>query len=214
MRLSHLYHRRCQRKIDPWDPTRQDHLLRRHHQGAHRSFPIALRRYPHDSCCRPHLRDANLLRWWRGHPRVHQYARGIPKRAQRTQLPIPDVTLVAIAKRPTLQAQYFTPDIKEWGKKRPVDKIWLLWKSTFLEAHEGLQRHIQSCGGSGQFFRKMLSTWQPSHTCHPLLSPMISLPKWMTTWIIWLTLSPTRRLLYKSLWLPTPNKPLPSPQNP
>ena len=32
-----------------------------------------------------------------------------------------------------------------------MNKTWLLWKSTFLEDHEGPQRQIQACGGSNQF---------------------------------------------------------------
>ena len=29
--------------------------------------------------------------------------------------------------------------------------MWSLWKSTFLDTHEGLQRQIQACGGVDQF---------------------------------------------------------------
>ena len=68
------------------------------------------------------------------------------KKAQRVQLPIPDLTLVVISKKMILQSQAFIPKIKEWEKKCPMDKTWALWKSTFLEANEGLQSQIQACG--------------------------------------------------------------------
>ena len=73
------------------------------------------------------------------------------KKAQREQLPIPDVTLVDIATKLILQDQAFTPKMKKWEEKRPVDKTWTLWKSTFPETHKGLQRQIQACGGANQF---------------------------------------------------------------
>ena len=72
--------------------------------------------------------------------------------AEREQPPIPDVTLVSITTKLLLQDQAFTPEMKELEKKHPVNKTWFLWKLTFLKAHEGLQRHIQACGGSDQFF--------------------------------------------------------------
>ena len=43
------------------------------------------------------------------------------------------------------------PNMKERDKKIPTNKTWLLWKSTFLEVHEGLQHQIQYCGGDYQF---------------------------------------------------------------
>ena len=44
------------------------------------------------------------------------------KKSQRVQLPIPNVTLVAIAMKLILQAQLFTPEMKEWENNRPVNK--------------------------------------------------------------------------------------------
>ena len=41
--------------------------------------------------------------------------------------------------------------MKEWENNLPVTKTWYLWKSKFIEAHEVLQRQIQSYGGYNQF---------------------------------------------------------------
>ena len=45
------------------------------------------------------------------------------------------------------------PRDKGMGKKRPVNKMWLLWKYILLESQKGLQRKIQTHGGANQFGR-------------------------------------------------------------
>ena len=67
---------------------------------------------------------------------------GAKKNSYQAQLLILDVTLMAIVTKYIPYYQAFTPKMKELEKNHPVDKTWVIWKLTFLEAHEYLQRYI------------------------------------------------------------------------
>ena len=86
-----------------------------------------------------------------GVPKYINMLEDAQKKDQYAQLPAPNATLMAIYPECILQAQAFIPEMKEWENNLPENKTWSLCKSTFIKAHEGLQRQIQACGGADQF---------------------------------------------------------------
>ena len=61
-----------------------------------------------------------------GVPEYTNILEGAQKKSHRAQLSINDLTLMYIAMKLILQDQDFTSDIKEWEKKRPTNKTWLM----------------------------------------------------------------------------------------
>ena len=86
-----------------------------------------------------------------GIPKYINMLEDAKKKVHQVQLPIREVTLVDIANKSILQSQSFNPEMKEWEKNHPMDKLRALWKSTFLEDYKGIQSQIQACGGTNQF---------------------------------------------------------------